>query len=226
MRDFNNTEALPSHLPIFPLKGAILLPQAQLPLTIFEPRYLAMVRDALAGSQIIGMVQPQPAAQDHTPASLTPVFPAVFPVGGAGRIIECAQTRDGRYLITLLGIGRFQIVAEKEVKTPYRQACVDYSAYLDDGANTQTIPETEREALLAELKAYLKEQNMAADWATVHGAPDGVLINTLAMLCPFDVAEKQALLEASTAHERLSLIRMLMGFSRASTLKEHTAIRH
>jgi uncharacterized protein len=227
MQDFSNTAALPSQLPIFPLKGAILLPQTQLPLTIFEPRYLAMVRDVMAGAQIIGMVQPQPVSVERAAAYTGSEFtPPVFRVGGAGRIVECAQTKDGRYLITLSGIGRFAIIEEVKVSTAYRQVHADYTAYIDDGAQATRIPAQEREALLAELKIYLDAQDMAADWAVVRAARDEVLINTLAMLCPFDVSEKQALLEAENIAERLGLMRTLMAFARQSSLKEQFPARH
>ena len=181
---------LPATIPLFPLAGALLLPRGELPLNIFEPRYLAMIDDALKAERIIGMIQPTegkdaPAAQ-----------PALYQVGCAGRITQFAESGDGRYLISLTGIARFRLVEELRVTTPYRQCRVDFSAFASDFVPRYGEDEVDRQALLRALKAYLEANKLEADWADIKNAPTEALVNGLAMMSPYGPREKQALLEA------------------------------
>lgn len=194
---------LPTVIPVFPLAGALVLPRASLPLNIFEPRYLAMVRDAMANSRMIGMVQPRGEGS----------APELFSVGGLGRITQFAEADDGRFLIVLTGVCRFRIVRELSVTTPYRQVEADYTPFIDDWSEGSTLGQAERAELEASLRSYLDAQGMAADWDAVASADNESLVNTLAGVCPFDIAEKQALLEAPDLHQRASTLAMLMAFS-------------
>lgn len=195
---------LPPVIPVFPLSGAVLLPRGRLPLNIFEPRYLAMVRDALAAERLIGMVQPRSAAPT--------AVPELYPVGCLGKISAFSETDDGRFLITLSGVCRFRIAEELGLATPYRQVVPrfeDFAQDLDPEAADQGF---DRSALIPALKAYLDLHGMSADWHAVEQAGAETLVNTLAMTCPFDPAEKQALVEAPTVAARaetmITLIRM------------------
>ena len=178
---------LPQVIPAFPLEGAILLPRGQLPLNIFEPRYLNMVDDAMAGDRIIGLVQPKGG---------TPALPGLSPVGCAGRSTGFAETSDGRYLITLTGVSRFRIAAELPSKAPYRQVRAAFDAYEDVLAPPPEEPEFDREAFLDALRAYMTHRLLDIDWDTAETAPMEALVNSLSMALPFEPAEKQALLEA------------------------------
>ncbi len=180
---------LPENLPIFPLSGVLLLPCGQLPLNIFEPRYLAMIEAALSGDRIIGMVQPRDKAvkeiRDDTP---------VFETGCAGKITEFNEMADGRYLITLTGISRFRIEEELAVNEGYRRVKPDWSAYGND-LNESKCLNLDRKKLKTLLHKYFDREGMDCDWGAVDDAPDGKLITCLSMVCPFDPCEKQALLD-------------------------------
>jgi Lon protease-like protein len=180
---------LPAAIPIFPLAGVLLLPRGDLPLNIFEPRYLAMVDDTLRGERIIGMIQPD---EKKTVAG---AHPPLLGVGCAGRITQLAETGDGRYLITLTGIARFRIVQELTATTPYRQCRVDYS-FDQDFVPRAGEEEVDRDALLRTLKAFLEANKLEADWGDIRSAPTEALVNGLAMMSPYGAPEKQALLEA------------------------------
>jgi uncharacterized protein len=192
---------LPPVLPVFPLPGALLLPRGTMPLNIFEPRYLAMVDDALADRhRLIGMIQPDPAhpgPQDK---------PNLFKVGCAGRITQLAETGDARYLIELTGVARFRIVAEESVLTPYRQCRVDYMPFVDDFIARKGEDEVDRKALLGALSAFLKANKLKADWDGIEQAPNEALVNALAMMSPYGAAEKQALLEAPDLKTRAEIL--------------------
>jgi Lon protease-like protein len=187
-------DALPANLPIFPLAGALLLPGGKLPLNIFEPRYLAMTRDALAGDRLIGMVQPtEPEAAGRPPA--------VYPIGCAGRIVSFSETDDGRYLITLAGLCRFRIRQELPETGGYRRVEADFAPFRSD-MESEARAVVERDRLLTSLKLYFKLHGISADWKAIAGAADDKLVTTLAMICPFADAEKQALLESPDLTER------------------------
>lgn len=203
-------EALPAVLPIFPLPGALLLPGGRLPLNIFEPRYLNMVRDALAGPRLIGMVQPSKDSDEPGGAE-------VFRTGCAGRIVAFQETEDGRYLITLAGLIRFDIASELPLEEGYRRVVPDFARFRDDlSEDTEDI---DREGLLEALRAYFEKTGLDGDWAAVEKAAAETLVTSLAMACPFDPPEKQALLEAKTLAERaetlIAILRMsVMGGDR------------
>jgi Lon protease-like protein len=198
-------EDLPATIPIFPLAGVLLLPGGLLPLNIFEPRYLQMVRDAMAGAKLIGMVQPtDPASRQFEPP--------VYPVGCVGRISQFKETPDNRFLVTLTGERRFTIAEELARTTLYRQVRVSYEHEPD--ANDAAI---DRKRLLAGLKGYLDRNGLKADWGSIEQAPTGPLVTTLAMVCPFEPNEKQALLEAKSLPERAKLMSALIEMSLLQT---------
>lgn len=193
---------LPQVIPVFPLSGVLLLPRGQLPLNIFEPRYLNMVDDAMAGDRVIGMLQPSGG-----PARL----PGLSAIGCAGRITSFNETSDGRYLITLTGIARFRVAAELPVKTPYRQVRAAFDAWADDlVAPPAGEGALDRESLLDALKAYLETRGLDIDWDTAETAPPEALVNSLAMALPFEPTEKQALLEAPDLDTRAGVLTALM----------------
>ncbi|HEX6141428.1 MAG TPA: LON peptidase substrate-binding domain-containing protein [Geminicoccaceae bacterium] len=192
---------LPTRFPIFPLGGAILLPGGNLPLNIFEPRYLQMTRDAMRTDKVIGMIQPSGEAIDG--------HPPIYRIGCAGRITSFAETEDGRYLITLTGICRFDLIEELTVATPYRQAIASFKRY---GRDLQPLapPETFRGCLLQALRGYFDVHDINADFAQIEAAPLDGLITSLAMICPFSPSEKQALLEAPCCESRARVLVALM----------------
>ena len=206
-------EPEPATIPIFPLAGVLLLPGGHLPLNIFEPRYLAMVRDAMAGERLIGMVQPtDPQSREFEPA--------VYPIGCTGKITAFKETDDNRLLITLTEQRRFVIAEELSRTTLYRQVRADYDAFAGDGqrgeAEAATAAGIDRTRLLAGLKRYLERAGMKADWSAIEQAPSGPLVTTLAMVCPFEPSEKQALLEAKTLPDRAKLMTALMEIALSS----------
>ena len=192
---------LPQVIPVFPLDRVILLPRGQLPLNIFEPRYLNMVDDAMAGDRIIGLVQPVGGA---------PALPGLSPVGCAGRITSFAETSDGRYLITLTGVSRFRIAAELPSKAPYRQVRAAFDAYEADLTSPPEEPDFDRHAFLDALRTYLAHRSLDIDWETAESAPVEALVNSLSMALPFEPAEKQALLEAPSLLPRSEALIALM----------------
>ena len=205
-------EALPRVVPIFPLAGVLLLPGGRLPLNIFEPRYLAMVRDALAGERAIGMIQPCEQATDAGAAK-------VYETGGLGRITAFSETDDGRYLITLTGLIRFDVARELPLMDGYRRVAADYDRFrgdLEDHAEGGTDGEAgtiDRARLLETLGSYFEAQGIESDWDAIEEAGDAALVTSLAMLCPFAAPEKQALLEAMSLPERASAMTAIMEMS-------------
>ncbi|QQO14919.1 LON peptidase substrate-binding domain-containing protein [Bradyrhizobium diazoefficiens] len=193
---------LPEIIPMFPLPGALLLPRGQMPLNIFEPRYLAMVDDALRdGHRLIGMIQPDVA---HSPKDSDK--PALFRVGCVGRITQLAESGDGRYILELTGVSRFKVVEELEVLTAYRQCKVDFFAFVDDFTARMGEDDVDREALLSVLADFLKANNLKVDWEGVESAPNEALVNALAMMSPYGPAEKQAMLEAPDLKTRAEIL--------------------
>src|SRR5215467_6621362 len=209
-RRYLNIGDLPAVVPAFPLTGVLLLPRTRLPLNIFEPRYLAMVDAAMDGGRLIGMIQPRTAGEDMAPK------PALAETGCVGRIVEYSETEDGRYLITLTGIVRFRLAGEAEVTTPFRQAACDFAPYAADMATPTEVP-IPRERLLAALKPYLKERQMKSDWDSIEQAPGETLVNALAMICPFEPQDKQALLEAFDIRQRAEALITLLEIANASS---------
>jgi Lon protease-like protein len=202
MAAYHSPADLPRMLPLFPLTGAVLLPRGALPLNIFEPRYLEMVDHALAGDRLIGMIQPV----EHEDTVLKPQLSGV---GCAGRIIAFRETDDNRYLITLAGLCRFRLEREAESQAAWRRGVCDFSPFGGDLSESSDVM-VPRERLTAALKTYLSRRDMKADWRSVTTAPGEALVNALSMMCPFDPAEKQALLEAPTLEERASTLIALL----------------
>ena len=192
---------LPDVIPVFPLAGALLLPRGQMPLNIFEPRYLAMIDDALrSGQRLIGMIQPDPAHPG------TEDKPNLYKVGCVGRITQIAESGDGRYLLQLTGIARFRIDEELRVSTPYRQCRVIYTPYVDDFMPRKGEDEVDRKSLLHALSDFLEANDLKADWEGIENAPNEALVNALAMMSPYGAAEKQALLEAPDLKTRAEIL--------------------
>jgi len=192
---------LPEVIPVFPLPGALLLPRGQMPLNIFEPRYLAMIDDALRdGHRLIGMIQPDFAHADDDDT------PPLFTIGCVGRITELAESGDGRYLIELTGIARFLVEEELPVKTAYRQCRVTYAPFANDFIARKGETEVDREAVLAALRDFLEANNLKADWEGIEKAPNEALVNALSMMSPYGAAEKQALLEAPDLKTRAEIL--------------------
>lgn len=211
MSESEGLEPLPAAVPVFPLTGAVLLPRGVLPLNIFEPRYLAMVKDAMAASgaahRIIGMIQPKGEAR----AAGEP--PPLYTVGCLGRITEYRETDDGRILIALVGVSRFRVAAELERTTPYRQVMTDYHGFADDRHDPEPLDAASRAMLEEALRPYLDARGLAADWEAVHTADDEALVTALAGALPFEPAEKQALLETPTLADRAQTLAALMSFA-------------
>jgi len=187
-------------IPVFPLPGARLLPRGQNPLNIFEPRYLAMIDDALRGHRLIGMIQPD--AANPGPENK----PNLYKVGCVGRITQLAETGDGRYLLQLTGIARFRIDEELRVTTPYRQCRVTYTSFTDDFTARKGEDEVDRASVLRALSDFLTANNLKADWEGIENAPNEALVNALAMMSPYGTAEKQALLEAPDLKTRAEIL--------------------
>lgn len=187
-----------TRLSIFPLGGALLFPRMQLPLHIFEPRYRALVSDAMARDRRIGMIQPRGPGDP----------PPLFEVGCVGRIAHVEALDDGRYNIVLEGLARFRMMSELDVTTPFRQI----EAELEEDVPAEPLPIAQRAALEAESRRYAEAQGYAVDWNAVARLDDESLVNGIAQIAPFDVAAKQALLEAADLETRAELIIQLMQF--------------
>jgi Lon protease-like protein len=200
---------LPARVRLFPLTGAILFPRAVIPLNIFEPRYLDMVRDAMGDDHMIAMIQPRAEADNG--------LPPLFDIGTLGRITQYTETGDGRVLIALTGLARFRIRAELPVTTAYRQAEVSFTGHESDWEPASALPAATRAMLEETLKAYLDAQGLSADWDAVQNADDESLVNTLSVVCPFIAAERQALLEAPTLAARAETLSTLMRFAEGAT---------
>ena len=201
---FRKASDLPNLIPLFPLSGAIMFPRSALPLNVFEPRYLNMVDDALASDRLIGIVQPAiKGAEDNVDG--------LSRVGTIGKITTFTETDDGRYLITLMGICRFEIEEELPLEGPYRRAQVDFEPFEDDLRAPLAIG-IERERLRRTLSSYARRFRFEIDWNAVDGASDEDVVNAAAILCPFDAAAKQALLEADQIEERCDLLMALLEF--------------
>ena len=199
--EYRGPADLPKVIPVFPLPGALLLPRGQMPLNIFEPRYLQMIDDALRdGHRLIGMIQPD-VTHSHSNER-----PTLFKVGCVGRITQLAESGDGRYILELTGVARFKILEENTVLTPYRQCRVDFAAFIDDFTARKGEEEVDRKALLAALTQFLKANQLKVDWDGIESAPNEALVNALAMMSPYGPAEKQALLEAPNLKTRAEIL--------------------
>jgi len=192
---------LPDILPIFPLTGVLLLPRGRLPLNIFEPRYLAMTRDAMEGERLIGMVQP-------CEPPIRAANPAVYPTGCAGRVTSFSETDDGRLLITLSGVSRFRIKEELPLLSGYRRIVAEWDDFADDRSPDEAG--FDRSRLTQGLRNFFTQRQVQADWSAIDQAPGEHLVTSIAMMCPFAPSEKQALLEARTLDERARLLTALI----------------
>jgi Lon protease-like protein len=186
----------PEAIPVFPLAGALLLPRGQMPLNIFEPRYVAMIDDALRADRVIGMIQPD---TDGDGAESTP---KLYGVGCAGRITQFAETGDGRYLVTLVGITRFRVVDELPGTTPYRRCRVSYESFTADFLARAGEDEVDRPGVLRALRDFVEANDLKVEWRGIEQAPNEALVNALCMMSPFGAREKQALLEAPDLKRR------------------------
>lgn len=195
---YREPDDLPKVIPVFPLSGALLLPRTDLPLSIFEPRYLAMIEEAMLSNRIIGIIQPLEDDENEKPGLET--------VGCAGRITSYSETDDGRLLITITGVCRFRVKKEMRADTPYRQVTVDYKPFAIDFVNETGARSVNRDQLITAFRQYLEANNMSADWQEVQSVSTEVLVNTLSLLAPYPPREKQALLEAPDLKSRADVL--------------------
>ncbi|MGR4866887.1 LON peptidase substrate-binding domain-containing protein [Caulobacter sp. LARHSG274] len=216
---YRRADDLPLVIPVFPLDGALLLPGGQLPLNIFEPRYLNMFDDAMSGERIIGMVQTRNGGDVQRPN--------LAPVGCAGRVTSFAETSDGRYLVTLTGVCRFRVGEELPGRSPYRQVRADFEAFEADLRDEiGSAPSGgDPDPLLDALRRYLDHRGLAIDWSSAEAAPSDALINSLAMALPFEPVEKQALLEAPTLVDRRQTLVALLEIDAAGDDEDPTMLQ-
>ena len=189
---------MPSIIPVFPLPGALLLPRGQIPLNIFEPRYLAMIDDVIKTHRIVGMVQPESGEARGKPS--------LYALGCAGKITSFAETGDGRYLFTLTGIARYHIDEELTVMTPYRQCRVDFGGFAKDFDSEAGEEDVDRVGLLRTLRNFADAHGLSVDWQGIDDAPNDALVNALSMMSPFGPREKQAVLEAADLKTRADVL--------------------
>lgn len=206
---------LPPRIPIFPLRGAILLPRATLPLNVFEPRYLSMLDDVMSGSRVIGILQPG-GNDDDDMESPTDNASVLRTVGCAGRVTSYQELDDGRLIITLTGIMRFSSVGEAQSDTPYRIMSVSYDRFAADLTEGLGEDGVDRQNLLRVLKNYLDANGLKTDWSAIQRASNEFLINALSVMCPYGPEEKQALLEAQDLKSRADVLVALAEIELAS----------
>jgi len=199
----------PGTIPLFPLPGALLLPRGQMPLNVFEPRYLAMVDDALRAHRVIGMIQPDAEGGGSA------LVPKLYRVGCAGRITQLAETGDGRYVLTLTGIARFQVEEELPTTTPYRQARVAFEPFQADFVARAGEDEVDRAKVVQTLRDFVEAHEFRVDWKGVDEAPNEALVNALCMMSPFGPREKQAMLEAPDLKTRAEMLVAITEFELA-----------
>jgi len=197
---------LPVTIPIFPLTGVILLPGSNLPLNIFEPRYLQMVRDAVTSDGLIGMIQPKVLETEAGDSEL-------YSVGTVGKVDDLVDTGDDRFTLRLKGIARFEVASELSTTTPYRQIHANWARFNDQVSESRSENAIDRRTLLAALSNYLDTKGLDADFDAIAEAPNDVLVNTLAMIIPLGAPEKQALLEAISVVERAATLETLLKMS-------------
>jgi hypothetical protein len=213
----NFLSALPEEIPMYPLSGGILLPQARLPLNISEPRDIKMVEDALGKGRLIGMIQPTTDEEIENPP--------LYSVGCAGRITSFNEIDDGRLLVVLTGLCRFRVISETKGAHLYRTAKPDWTPYLTDlGENDPSS--IDRERLIDLMRIYFKKNSISVDWSVVKNAPDDVLLPTIVMICPFAPNEKQALLEAESFAARAQMLMALLEMAATSQDENETEVRH
>jgi uncharacterized protein len=199
-RAYQRPSELPTIIPIFPLAGALLLPRRPLPLSIFEPRYLAMIDDALSGERLIGMIQPSGGEE------ASDAWPELCAVGCLGRLTQFAETGDGRCFITLNGVARFRVIAETPNDKLYREARVDFSDFASDLREGEGESAVDRPGLLTALRRFAEANKFKVDWDDIKSASNEALVNGLSMLSPYGAKEKQALLEAADLKARADML--------------------
>ena len=196
-KPYTGPDELPDLIPVFPLSGALLLPRGQLPLNIFEPRYMTMIDDSLKSNRIIGMVQVNGEATGTT---------SLYSTGCAGRITSLEESGDGRYLITLTGVSRYRIIEELPAITPYRQCRVDFGPFSRDFDEETDRDDVDRAGVIRALQSFAETHRLSVDWDGINAAPSDLLVNALAMMSPFGPKEKQALLEAPDLKSRADVL--------------------
>ncbi len=199
---------LPPRIPLFPLRGAILLPRATLPLNIFEPRYLAMIDDVMSGARVIGIIQPAMSAETADSDTESPAGKTfdLRRIGCVGRVTAYQEQDDGRVLITLTGVARYEIIDEAETAKPYRTASVTYDRFVSDFTEGLGEEQVDRANLLRVLRAYLDTNRLKADWNAILRSPSELLVNALSVMSPYGGEEKQALLEAPDLKSRADVL--------------------
>jgi uncharacterized protein len=189
-RTYAGPADMPATIPLFPLEGALLLPRRPLQLTVFEPRYLAMLDEALSGERLIGVIQPT------APETTAGPPPELYAVGCAGRIVQYAEVGDGRCFLTLMGVARFRVAEEMHYATPYRVAAADYAPFADDFTEGAGEAAVDRDSLLATLRRFAEVNEVKVAWGDIKKASNEALVNALSMMSPCGPREKQALLES------------------------------
>lgn len=206
---------LPQRIPVFPLRGVILLPRAVLPLSIYESRYLAMLEDVVAGERIVGIVQPERSESEEESPPGKDV--SLRPIGCAGRLTAFQELDDDRVLVTVTGVSRFGLVSERATEKPYRIFEVDYDRFSEDFQEGNGEDLVDRSNLLRVLKNYLEAHKLRADWRAILSAPSEYLVNSLSVVCPYGPEEKQALLEAKDLKTRAEVLVALAEMELASS---------
>ncbi len=212
---YSSIASLPVSLPVFPLRGAITLPRVALPLNIFEPRYLRMIDDAVSGNRLFVIVQPDRTAGDNESPQGSDV--PLRKVGTAGRITAFQEMDDGRMLVSITGVARCRIIDEQPSGRMYRICQVDFSPFANDLLVGRGEADVDRESLLDALKAFLESRGLKADWSAISKSGTEVLVNSLSMMSPYGVEEKQALLEASDLKARAEMLIALAEMEMAAT---------
>ncbi len=199
-RTFAEPADMPATIPLFPLEGALLLPRRPLQLTVFEPRYLAMLDDALSGERLVGIIQPAAPETSAGPP------PDLYPIGCAGRIVQYAEVGDGRCFMTLMGVARFRIAEEMPYATPYRVAAADYAPFAQDFMEGAGEAAVDRDSLLATLRRFAEVNEVKVAWSDIKKASNEALVNGLSMMSPCGPREKQALLESIDLRSRAEML--------------------
>ena len=199
-RTYNSHADLPATLPVFPLAGALLLPRRPIQLTVFEPRYLSMLDDALSGERLIAMVQPKAGDQAVEPK------PELCPIGCVGRIVQYAEIGDGRCFLSLMGVARFRVEEELTTVTPYRILRADCSPFAQDFVEGAGETEVDRASLVGALRDFAKANDLKIDWDDIEKASNETLVNSLAIMSPYGAREKQAMLEAIDLKSRAEIL--------------------
>lgn len=216
---YRTAKDIPETMAMFPLTGALLLPGGQMPLNIFEPRYLAMFDDALASNRLIGIVQP---VFDRRGETVEDGKPCVCGVGCVGRLTSFSETGDGRYIASLVGVCRARLLQEVAARKAYRTFRI--APFLSDLVPDETADQVDRPALLSSFKAYLDANQLEADWTSVERASNATLVNSMSMMSPYGPAEKQALLEAPDLKTRAETLIAITEISLARSSDDYDAV--